>query len=354
LSLPSPDQPFLTGFVPTPVGKVPRVYSELSAADRIGGFEARWSIGRMHYTVEPGLYALGNPGKDGPIFVTANYKMSFDSLRSALPGRNGWILVLDTKGINVWCAAGKGSFGTAELVRRIETSGLKDIATRRELILPQLAAPGVAAHLAKKLSGFKIVYGPIRAKDLPAFLDARMSATPEMRIKTFPLWERLVLIPVELVSALKAAVVLLPLLFVLSGLLGRGEFWSSGLEQAKTFVSAVLLAILGGAVLTPMFLPRLPGRAFSIKGLLPGLVCAAFLLILRLPDTAGSMGTGIGTAAWMLLTVVLSTYLSMNFTGASTYTSLSGVRKEMRQAVPLQVAGGVIGIGLWIYSLLAF
>jgi acetyl-CoA decarbonylase/synthase complex subunit gamma len=180
-----------------------------------------------------------------------------------------------------------------------------------------------------------------------------MSASPDMRIKTFSFWERVVLIPVELVSALKAAMVLLHFLFILSGLLGNGGFWSSGAGQALTFVPAVLLGILGGAVLTPMLLPRLPGRAFSIKGLLPGLLCAAFLLILRLPDMAGNMGSGIGTAAWMLLTVVLSTYLSMNFTGASTYTSLSGVRKEMRRAVPLQAIGAVAGIGVWIYSLLA-
>ncbi len=308
----------------------------------------------MHYTVEPGLYALGNPGKDGPLFVTANYKMSFDCLRHSLKDRNGWILVLDTKGINVWCAAGKMSFGTDELVRRIESSRLKDIVSRRELILPQLAAPGVAAHLAGKLAGFKIIYGPVRAGDLPSFLDAGMSASPAMRTKTFSFWERVVLIPVELVTALKGALILLLLLFILSGLLGHGDFWSSGFGHAFTFVPAVLAALFGGAVLTPMLLPWLPGRAFSVKGLLPGLACAVFLFVFQWADMVDSMGARIETAAWMILTVVLSTYLSMNFTGASTFTSLSGVRKEMRQALPLQVIGAVIGVGLWLYSLLAF
>jgi acetyl-CoA decarbonylase/synthase complex subunit gamma len=308
----------------------------------------------MDYTVEPGLYALGNPGKDAPIFVTANYKMSFDRLRHSLPGRSGWILVLDTKGINVWCAAGKGAFGTTELVRRIEMSGLKDIVSSRDLILPQLAAPGVAAHRAKKLSGFRIVYGPILAKDLPSFLDAGMSASPGMRAKTFSFWERVVLIPVELVSALKGALILLLLLFILSGILGEGGFWSNGIAHALTFVPAVLGALFGGAVLTPVLLPWLPGRAFSVKGFLPGLAGAAFLFIFRWADMAGSVGGWIETTAWMILTVVLATYLSMNFTGASTYTSLSGVRKEMRRALPLQVVGAVIGIGLWLYSLLAF
>ena len=78
----------------------------------------------MHYTVEPGLYAVGKPDERSPVLVTANYKLSFDKLRNELTGRNVWILVLDTKGINVWCSAGKGTFGTMELVGRIESTGL--------------------------------------------------------------------------------------------------------------------------------------------------------------------------------------------------------------------------------------
>ncbi len=157
----------------------------------------------MHYTVDPGLYAVGTPGPHSPVLVTANYKMSFDCVRSVLTGRSAWILVLDTQGINVWCAAGKGTFGTQELVERIRVSGLAEATQQRTLILPQLAAPGVAAHTVKRQSGFRVVYGPIRAEDIPAFMDSGLKATPEMRQKTFTIGERAVLIPVELVGALK-------------------------------------------------------------------------------------------------------------------------------------------------------
>jgi acetyl-CoA decarbonylase/synthase complex subunit gamma len=85
----------------------------------------------MDYSIEPGLYALGAPDRESPVLVSANYKMSFDELRSALPGRDLWILVLDTKGINVWCAAGKGTFGTEELVKRIASSGLSQVVAHR-------------------------------------------------------------------------------------------------------------------------------------------------------------------------------------------------------------------------------
>ncbi len=334
-----------------PADRIPQVSSSWTNADYLGTFKARWGIGRMHYTVDPGLYALGRPDEKSPVLVTANYKMSFDRLRKALPGRNAWILVLDTKGINVWCAAGKGTFGTEELVARIGASGLERVVSHREVILPQLAAPGVAAHQVKKLSGFKAVFGPIRAEDLPAFMDKGMKATAEMRFKAFTTWERFVLIPVELVGALKAALVIIPVLLILSGLLGPAGFWPNVLNQGLFAVQALITAILAGAVLTPLLLPWLPGRAFSLKSLGPALCCALLLLLLRWGDGVKPGGL-LEMIGWVLVILSATAYLGMNFTGASTYTSLSGVKKEMRWSLPFQIGGGVTGLVLWVVSML--
>ena len=349
MSLPSLDQPFVVGSIPTVIGMVPQVSSALGSADYWGMFKARWRIGRMHYTVEPGLYALGCPNGRSPVFVTANYKMSFDRLREALPNRNAWILALDTKGINVWCAAGKGTFGTGELVGRIRASGLEQVVTHRELILPQLAGPGVSAHQVKKLSGFKVIYGPIRAKDLGAFLDAGLKATPEMRRKTFTTWERTVLAPVELVGAMKAGVFLLPIFFFLGGLGGPGDYWIKAWDHGLFAVQALLLAILAGTVLTPVLLPFLPGRAFSLKGFWLGMIAAVILVTIRGVNFATTAGF-LEILAWLLLVPTTTAYLAMNFTGCSTYTSLSGVKKEMRFALPMEIAAGFVGLVLWVGS----
>ena len=303
----------------------------------------------MHYTVEPGLYALGHPESHSPVLVTANYKMSFDRLREALPNRNAWILVLDTKGINVWCAAGKGTFGTEELVGRIQGSGLARVVTHRELILPQLAGPGVAAHRVQKLSGFEIIYGPIRAKDLGAFLDAGLKATPEMRRKTFTTWERTVLVPVELVEAMKVGVFILPIFFFAGGLGGPGDYWLNAWNHGLFAVQALLGAIFVGAVLTPIFLPFLPGRAFSLKGFCLGMIAAGILVTLRRGDFATPPGL-FEMLGWLFLVPAITAYLAMNFTGCSTYTSLSGVKKEMRFALPLEIAAGAVGLVLWMGS----
>jgi acetyl-CoA decarbonylase/synthase complex subunit gamma len=258
-------------------------------------------------------------------------------------------LVLDTKGINVWCAAGKGTFGTEELIGRIASSDLKELVSHRKLILPQLGAPGVAAHTVKKISGFKVYYGPIRAKDLPAYLDADMQTTSAMRIMTFPLKDRAVLIPIEFVAAAKPFLVIAPVLYVLSGIGGPAGFWANAFNYGLFAIIAFLSAILGGAVLNPLLLPYLPGRAFTVKVFSIGVIIAFLLLYLwgvNLQTWAGR----ITAIAWLLIIPAVAGFLAMNFTGCSTYTSLSGVKREMRWALPTQISAGAIGFVIWITS----
>lgn len=350
-ALPDLNQSFVGGSVDTSVGRLPLVSSVLVWEEHWDSIKARWGVGRMDYKVNPGLYALGAPDDKSPVYVSANYKMSFDRLRSSLSGRSGWILVLDTKGINVWCAAGKGTFGTEELIRRLDLSGLKNIVSHRTLILPQLGAPGVAAHKVKQISGFHVQYGPVRAEDLPAYLDAGMKATQQMRIKTFPLKERAILIPIELVNATKSFLILAAAFFIVSGFGGPAGFGANAMNFGSFAVMALLGAIISGAVLNPILLPYLPGRAFSIKGFSIGIVVAVILLYLRGLNLSAWPGR-IEAMAWLLLIPAVSAYLAMNFTGCSTYTSLSGVKREMRWALPAEIAFGVAGIVMWLGAIL--
>ena len=322
--------------------EIPKVSTELSRADRFGDLKVRLAYGRMRYTVEPGIYAVGEPTADSHVFVSANYRLSFNRLRSRLAGRDGWMLVLDTKGINVWCAAGKGTFGTEELVNRIKAARLDEIVSHKKLILPQLAAPGVSAHEVKRQSGFQVIYGPVRSDDLPAFLDAGMKATEQMRRIEFPLADRAVLIPVEIIAWGKYVVIAGVCLLALAGLNRDG--YSTRLVASDGVRSAVILlgALLAGAALGPVLLPWLPGRAFSLKGLWIGL---AVSLVLGLCSSWNSFP---GTIAWFLIIPALTSFVVMNFTGASTYTSLSGVKREMTIAVPAQLICAVAGVGLWL------
>jgi hypothetical protein len=317
----------------TAVGVVPRVSTELSGKDVIGAWRVRWGIGRMNYKVNPGIYSVGKPDGNSPVLVTANYKLTFDSLRKELAGMNLWILVLDTKGVNVWCAAGKGTFGTKELLHRIETVKLGEIVKHRTVILPQLGATGVAAHEVAKLSGFHVIYGPVRASDIKLFLEAGMKATPEMRTVKFNITDRLVLTPVDLVYWIKPLIIFFGILFLFNAL-GFGKF---GLMELIGFFGAVVT----GCVITPILLPWIPGRTFAFTGALLGILWTVALLLLN----GGFAQLGILKAvSYLLLLPSVSAYTAMNFTGSSTYTSPTGVNKEMRIAIPIMLGASSLGM----------
>jgi len=312
---------------------VPQISSELNLADRLGACKARWGIGRMSFMVPPGLYAVGMPTPADPVVVTANYKMSYDIIRRALAGRNVWLLVLETYGINVWCAAGKGTFGTGELVRRIASSGLAEVVTHRRLLLPVLGAPGVSAHEVARRSGFSISYAAIRASDLPGYLDNGMNSTPAMREMTFTFYERLVLIPVELVTALKSIALVSGGLFLLFAVAGN---LAAGVMALLAWLGACLAGIAAG----PLLLPWLPGRSFALKGAVAGLAWSVLFYLF-----AGGEAWGVWlTAAAFLALPSVSAFYTLNFTGCSPYTSRSGVKKEMRIAIPAM--GGALLVGL--------
>jgi len=320
---------------PDNAGDVPVVSTTLSFTDHLGAWKARWGIGRMDYTVNPGLYAVGNPDNESPVFVSANYKLTFDTLRKNLDGLDCWLLILDTKGINVWCAAGKGTFGTEELINRIESSELSKYVSHKKLVLPQLGATGVSAQEVKSRSGYDVKYGPVRAEDIKEYIDAGYQATKEMRTVKFTMWDRLVLTPMELLPALKIA---LPVFGVM---LFANQFIKKPFN--KQDFAGYAGSTVAGAVVTPALLPYIPGRAFAMKGWLAGLSVTAGILGI----TGGyRKGNRLLSAGHLLLFPALSSYLAMNFTGASTYTSPSGVNKEMKKALPWIVGAAATGAAL--------
>jgi CO dehydrogenase/acetyl-CoA synthase delta subunit len=327
--------------------------SKLSKKDVWDNIKVRWTSSRMSYAVKPGLYAIGHPDKESEVLVTANYKLTFDHLRSNLASSSFWILVLDTMGINVWCAAGKGTFGTKELISKIEEANLLERVSHRRIILPQLGAPGVAAHQVKNETGFKVVYGPVMSNDILPFIKNGKKASPQMRRKYFPLKERIALIPIELIPVLKVVIFLQIIFTLLSGILGGGPFVDN-ITNTSLFSGMVLMAsLVSGLIITPMLLPYLPGRAFSTKNIIPGLLLMA-IIVFFMKDTLTLWSVRLEIAGWVLMSGAIGAFYAMNFTGASTYTSLSGVKKEMGIAIPVQIASGTGGFIMWLLSILAF
>lgn len=334
---------FITGNISASDLNVPLVSTELKSPDFWGAVMVRWGINRDNYKVAPGLYAAGSPGPGSDVFVTSNYKLTFDHLRKNLSGVNGWILVLDTKGINVWCAAGKGTFGTKELVNRIRLTSLEKVVNHKRLILPQLGATGVAAHKVKEETGFNVQYGPVRASDIGQFIKNGYRADKEMRKVKFDLTDRAKLIPNDFIYGkfylLGAALVL----FLISGLSEKGLSYRDFSGAGGPAILKTFLAYFAGIVVTPLLLPYIPGRHFSLKGFFSGmLVFIGYLL------SGSSENSLLITVSWFFIIGAISSFTAMNFTGSSTFTSLSGVRKEMKIFVPLQIAFAAVGIVLQV------
>ena len=318
------------------------VSTELTFQDYLGAWKSRWGIGRMDYAVEPGLYAVGKPTNESPVFVSANYKLTFDTLRKNLNGLDCWLLILDTKGINVWCAAGKGTFGTDELINRIETSELAKYISHKKLVLPQLGATGVSAHEVARRSGYDVHYGPVRASDIKEYIDAGYKATKEMRTVKFTLWDRLVLTPMEFIPALKYTLPVFGVMLLIN------QFAAKPFD--KTDIANSIGAVFAGSFLAPVLLPYIPGKSFAWKGCLAGLGCTAAILgatgKLRKVNPLLSVGS-------LLLYPAISSLLAMNFTGASTYTSPSGVNKEMEKSLPFIIGATIAGTVLTLGAHLA-
>jgi hypothetical protein len=298
----------------------------------------------MGYITKPGIYAIGAPDASSPVFVSANYQLSFNLLRRALAGTSGWILVLDTKGINVWCAAGKGTFGTEELIKRIIAVRLDTIVSHRRLIVPQLGAAGIRGHFVTKSTGFSINWGPVDLRDLPAYLAADCRATPAMRTVRFSFTDRLILTPMELIPALKKLALGALILLAVCGLRLQGILFKEALSGAGQFIVMGISAVLCGSLLAPLLLPIIPFRSFAIKGWLIGCIGVPALQFLVFDGFHAPLATVIN----LLFFPALSSYLALNFTGCTPFTSISGVKKELKYALPAYMTVSVVAVALFL------
>ncbi len=317
--------------------EIVRVSTELSSADRKDHRLFRLGYKRSEHLVKPGLYSVGSPTQASSVFVSANLTLSFDAVRTSLKGMDAFIMVIDTKGVNVWCAAGKGTFGTDEVVRCVKEFGLEGVVSHRRLILPQLSAPGISALEVRRKSGFHVDWGPVRANDIPEYMRLG-KATPEMRKVTYNLRERMTIVPVEVVHNLLYLIVAEIVSWLLLG---------------PVVGLAVLATLLGGIVLFPLLLPYIPTRQFASKGMLLGILLALpFALYPLFTGAAIEVRFVLDAATYVLIMAPIVSFLSLNYTGSSTFTSRTGVKREIFTWVPIMVIMLVAGIVVQVAAVL--
>ncbi len=266
--------------------------------------------------VRPGLYAVGNPEPSSPVLVTGNFDLTVRRLVQAIDGRvDAWVLVADSAGINVWCAAGGGYFTAEKVIAAVKSFHLEEVVDHHALILPQLCANGVDGWRIRKETGWGVHWGPVRAEDIPAYLAGKRKKSDATRWVRFPLKSRLEMVTVTL--GFYGLLILVPVL-----VFWRPLFWP------------ITFSMVGLSYFYAAVHPWLPGRDGFYKSIpltfiaLAGLIAYATL--------------------WNPLPILQLFHWGVGLTGLSVFTAaeLQGMSPLMRGEQANWSWEAVIGLAL--------
>jgi ferredoxin len=273
----------------------------------------------LPFPCRTGLVRIGDPDHDAPVFLTGNFRLTVERVKRALLGLDAFLLVANSRGVNVWCAATGGLLTNHDVISVLKTSGIRDLVRHRRVILPQLAATGVEGIDILRKTGFRIVWGPVEATDIPAFLDSGLKKPARMRTVRFPWTRRL-----EMAVAWAFPISLLGLLL--------WPFWPAGVLPLMGFVWGAALALFLAFPLYQHFLTR-TGKSvglvvfdFGQRGI-PLLLWILFLI--------GLVGYGAWTdqlswtwaLRWGVLSFVVLLILCVDLTGG-TPVQKSGLHED--------------------------
>jgi NAD-dependent dihydropyrimidine dehydrogenase PreA subunit len=258
--------------------------------DWLVAYLCRW----LPRSAPTGLERLGDPDEHSPVFVTANFSLTVARVRRALRGRNAWLLIANSGGINVWCAAAGGLLTHHRVIDAVKTSGLADRVAHRRLVLPALSAPGVELEPIREATGFVARFGPVYARDIPAYLDGGEKKTEAMRRFDFGFAHRAdMFFPMNFPVYLVVAVLL-------------GVFWPQHvLGYTLLFWSAVAFLYLS--------LDLIPGRTGWGQSLLSA---ALFALAWAAVDGV-SLGDPLAHRGWLLATFAIFLAAGLDLAGTA-------------------------------------
>jgi len=281
----------------------------------------------LPFPYKTGLVEIGNPGRNAPVLLTGNFRLTVERVRYAIEGIDAYLLVANSSGVNVWCAATGGLLTNHDVISVLKTSGIEDLVDHRQMILPQLAATGIEGKIIHKKTGWKVVWGPVYATSIPAFLSGALEKSVEMRTVSFPWPQRL-----EMAVAWAFPTSLLSLLMF--------PFWREGALPIVGFV-------WGWAILIFLSFPLHQGRLrttgknvgfvffdFGERGL-PLFLWVLFMLgLVGYTMVAGDF-SWVLTFRWGLSSLIVVMILGLDLTG-STPVYKSGLHEDRLLRIVLE------------------
>lgn len=246
------------------------------------GFWAQMNVYRCiftgqvdHIPIEPGIYQSGNPNKTSPIIVTANYVYTYIKVLRALKGLDAWVLCVDSRGINVWCAARGNDFGNKQLIEAVKATDIENISNKKTLIVPQLSAGGIAAPLIRAEAPdfpYKITYGPVWAKYIPKFLEERPARKPDkMKLAKFTISHRF-RAEITHTTFLLRKIFLWPSIALIMLFIGLSSINTNWLTGVWIVGELWLWIIITNAIIAILFPITNFTRKFIFKGIIFGII----------------------------------------------------------------------------------
>jgi NAD-dependent dihydropyrimidine dehydrogenase PreA subunit len=280
----------------------------------------------LPFRCKTGLVKIGSPGRNAPVLLTCNFRLTVERVRRALEGIDAYLLVANSGGVNVWCAATGGLLTNHGVVSVLKTSGIEDLVDHRQVILPQLAATGIEGKIIHKKTGWRVLWGPVYATSIPQFLSGGLEKTVEMRTVSFPWPQRL-----EMAFAWAFPVSLLSLLVF--------PFWREGVLPLVGFVWGWAFLIF---LSFPLYQGRLRTKGKSVglvffdfgeRGL-PILFWVLFMLgLVGYTTLAGAFSLALAFR-WGLSSLIVVLILGLDLTGSSPVYK-SGLHKDRLMGIAL-------------------
>jgi len=121
--------------------------------------------------VEPKLYAIGEPGRKSPVFVTTNFSLTYFLVSGEIEnsGISAWLVIPECEGFSVLTAWAAGKFSGASIAKFIKEIDLESKVDTREIVIPGYVAQ-ISGELEENLPGFKVLVGPGEAADMEGFI----------------------------------------------------------------------------------------------------------------------------------------------------------------------------------------
>jgi NAD-dependent dihydropyrimidine dehydrogenase PreA subunit len=273
-----------------------------------------------------GLVKIGNPDRNSPVFLTCNFDLTVERVKRAMQGMDAYLVVANSRGVNVWCAATGGLFTNHDVVSVLKTSGINDLVDHRQVVLPQLAATGIEGKIVYEKTGWKVVWGPVRAASIPDFAQAGLKTTKEMRTVDFPWPERF-----EMAVAWAFPISLLSLL--LYPVWAGAVVWLAALVWALSFL--IFMSF-------PLYERRIHAKGkdvgfilfdFGERGI-PLVLWAMFLVVLSAYATATGQLAWPFMLSWGSASAIVLLILGLDLTG-STPVYKSGLHEDRLLGITL-------------------